>query len=124
MRNQLFLAVVAVLVVACNAPERPVVEKPETAAQRQVKVCTEEIKLGLNDPNSFELMSSEAIKVNDGTHRLQMKFTAKNEMGGRVRGEELCGFRSEESLELNPDDIANKMRAMGRSVEEARKKFR
>jgi hypothetical protein len=79
----------------------------ESAEQKQIRACVEDIKLGLNDPNSLEVVSTRTVKVSDGSHRLVLKFTAKNAMGGRVRGEEICGFKTEKDIELNPEDIMN-----------------
>lgn len=60
----------------------------ETTLDKQVKACVADVKLGLNDPNSIELLNTEEIVVEGGGHRVKLQYTAKNAMGGRVR----CGI--------------------------------
>ncbi len=91
----------------------------ESTEAKQVKACAEDVKLGLNDPNSLEILSTRAFKANDGTHRIELKFTAKNALGGRVRSEEICGFKTEKDVVLNPGDIFNKDREFARSLRDA-----
>lgn len=93
-----------------------VVESTET---KQIKACTEDVKSGLNDPSSLEILSTRAFKANDGTHRIELKFTAKNALGGRVRSEAICGFKTEKDVVLNPDDIFNQDRELARSLRDA-----
>ncbi|PPD52212.1 MAG: hypothetical protein CTY12_06885 [Methylotenera sp.] len=90
--------------------------EPESTEAKQIKVCIEDVKLSLNDPNSIEMISTKSINVDDGSHRIALEFTAKNAMGGRVRGRALCGFKTENDLALNPDDIWNKERNLSRSL--------
>lgn len=88
------------------------------AESMQIKACSEDVKLGLNDPNSLEVVSSRPFTVSDGTHRIDLTFTAKNAFGGRVRSSAVCGFLTEMDTTLNPEDLMNKMRALGRSLHE------
>ncbi|MDP2152856.1 MAG: hypothetical protein Q8J66_04275 [Methylotenera sp.] len=60
-----------------------------------------------------------AVKVKDGTHRIELKFTAKNALGGRVRSEAICGFKTEKDVVLNPNDIFNQDRELARSLRDA-----
>lgn len=91
----------------------------ESTEQKQLKACVAEIKLGLNDPNSLEVLATKWIEVSGGKgHRLQVSFTAKNKMGGRVRGAELCGFKTKTDIVLDPDDFINSTRALARSLQE------
>lgn len=90
----------------------------ESTESKQIKACAEDVKLGLNDPNSLEIVSTRAFKANDGSHRLELKFTAKNALGGRVRSEAICGFKTERDVELNPDDFMNRNRELSRKLRE------
>ena len=90
----------------------------ESTEQKQIRACVEDVKLGLNDPNSLEVVSTRTFKANDGSHRLELKITAKNAMGGRVRGEAICGFKTEKDVELNPEDFMNKTRKLSRDLRE------
>jgi hypothetical protein len=116
VKDLLTMITCGLLLVACNPADTP--------EQKQLKVCINEVKLGLNDPNSFELLSTKAIKVDDGTHRLKVEFTAKNAFGGRVRGEDICGFKSETSVVLNSDDTENMARTLARQLRAAGVKVR
>lgn len=91
---------------------------PETTLQKQVKSCVADVKLGLGDPNSLEVLGTEEIPLASGAHRIELKFTAKNAMGGRVRGEALCGFRDKNSTELSAEDMYNKNRTLARKLNE------
>ncbi len=86
--------------------------------QKQIRACVEDVKFGLNDPNSLEVVSTRAFKANDGSHRLELKITAKNALGGRVRGEAICGFKTEKDVELNPEDMMNRTRKLSRDLRE------
>jgi len=86
---------------------------------KQIRACAEDVKSGLNDPSSLEILSTRAFKANDGTHRIELKFTAKNALGGRVRSEAICGFKTEKDVVLNPDDIFNKHRELARTLRDA-----
>lgn len=90
----------------------------ESTESKQIKACVEDVKLGLNDPNSLEIISTRTFKANDGTHRLELQITAKNALGGRVRDEAICGFKTEKDVELNPDDIMNQTRKLSRKLRE------
>lgn len=109
MKNALGLLLVATLVSSCSYFE--------SLEKKRIRACTDEIKLGLNDPNSFEFLSSRPID-SEKVHRIELKFTAKNKMGGRVRGEEVCGFLSAESAEMDPKDYLNEIRSMARTMSE------
>lgn len=88
----------------------------ESTEKKQIRACVEDVKLGLNDPNSLEIVSTRTFTANDGSHRLELKITAKNASGGRVRGEAICGFKTEKDIELNPDDIMNRTRKLSRDL--------
>lgn len=90
----------------------------QSVESKQIKACAEDVKLGLNDPNSLEILSTRTFKANDGTHRLELKFTSLNTMGGRERGEAVCGFKTEKDTSLNPDDLMNNMRNTSRIARE------
>lgn len=91
----------------------------ESTETKQIKACSEDIKSILNDPNSFEFFSTRAFKVDDGTHRIELEFTAKNALGGRVRDKEICGFKTENDSVLNPDDMYNINRDSARNLRAA-----
>ncbi len=90
----------------------------QSTLDKQTKACVADVKLGLGDPESLEILTVEEIVVNGGGHRLKLKFTAKNSVGGRVRGEALCGFKDKSSTELYADDIWNRTRTMNRQLNE------
>lgn len=90
----------------------------QSVESKQIRACEDDVKLGLNDPNSLEILSSRTFKVDDGTYRLELKFTFKNTMGGRERSEAICGFKTEKDTKLNPDDMMNKIRDMSRNIRE------
>jgi hypothetical protein len=90
----------------------------ESTQEKQIKVCVADIQLGLEDPNSIEIISVEPIKLDNGWHRLLLKFTAKNIVGGRARDETICGFKSVNDVDLNPDDFMNKNRELTRGLRE------
>ncbi len=53
-----------------------------------MRKLTAEIKIRLNDPDSFEHIDTLITPVSaSGTHRVSMRFSAKNAFGGRVQGE-------------------------------------
>ena len=91
----------------------------QSVESKQIKACADDVKLGLNDPNSLEILSTSTFKADDGSHRLELKFTAMNPMGGRVSSEAICGFKTEKDTALNPDDMMNKMRNLSRIAREA-----
>ena len=90
----------------------------ESTLDKQVKACADDVKLGLGDPNSLEILSTEEINLDNGWYRVQLNYTAKNAMGGRVRGETICGFKEKESIELNPEDFMNQERKLARDLRE------
>lgn len=90
----------------------------ESTLDKQVNVCASDVKLGLGDPESLEIVSTEEIKLDNGWHRVQLNYTAKNAMGGRVRGETICGFKGKDFTELNPDDFMNQERELARKLRE------
>lgn len=83
--------------------------------KKQIDACVQDIKSGLNDPSSFELLSTKPVNLDNGTFRIVVEFTAKNKLGGRVRSQEICGFKSEKDISLNPDDFMNQQRDIKRS---------
>ncbi|WP_350601465.1 hypothetical protein [Pseudomonas sp. 65/3-MNA-CIBAN-0223] len=105
LRLRLFLTLLVVLSVqGCS--------KPETVFDKQVGVCVNDVKLGLGDPNSLDMVSSQGIDLANGWYRVKLDYTAKNAFGGRVRGETMCGFRGKDSIELNSEDVVNLERKM------------
>ena len=89
-------------------------DQPKSTFDKQVDICVEDIKLGLGDPNSLEITSTKEINLDNGWFRVKVDFTAKNAMGGRVRGSSICGFENKESLVLNDEDFMNKEREISR----------
>lgn len=110
IKNILPLASISLILLGCNIFE--------STEAKQIKTCVTDVKLGLNDPNSFELVSVEKINVDGGWYRLKLNFTAKNAMGGRVRGDTICGFKTAQDVDLNPDDFMNKSRELARQLNE------
>lgn len=82
--------------------------------KRQIRACAEDVKTILNDPGSLEILETEAFNATDGTPRIKLQYTAKNKLGGRVRDEAICGFKKEDPVVLNPDDIFNQDRFVAR----------
>lgn len=91
----------------------------ESIKEKQERVCAEEAKPALDDPQSLEVLSSETFKANDGTPRLKLSYTYKNRMGGRQRGETICGFTTEGGTELKQSDMYNQMNELTRKAREA-----
>jgi hypothetical protein len=96
------------LLVGCDALQ--------STESRQIKACADDVRSTLNDPGSMEILSTRAFKATDGTHRLELIFTAKNGVGGTVRSDAVCGFKTELDTELNPDDLFNKTRRVQRNL--------
>ncbi len=71
----------AILLAGCGGLERP---EPE-----QIKTCAEDVKSSLNDPSSFEIVSTKTFTANDGTRRIVLKFTAKG-LGGKAHSTAMC----------------------------------
>ncbi len=94
-----FITFCITLIVGCNLFE--------TTVDKQVKVCEAKVKISLEDPKSLEMLSKEGFDLDNGWYRLRLYFTAKNSMGGRVRGNTICGFINKNSTELNPEDFIN-----------------
>jgi len=82
----------------------------DSVTDKQIASCTKDIQIGLGDPNSFELVSFEEVNLDNGGYRLVLNYTAKNALGGRVRGSDICGFSNKTSIDLDPEDIMNKQR--------------
>lgn len=93
-------------------------DKPATIEGQQLQSCIDDIQLGLNDPNSLEVLSTRPIDLEGGGYRLALEFTAKNRAGGRVRQTALCGFESNSHVDLDPEDIHNRMRTLQRGLRE------
>jgi hypothetical protein len=104
LTNALFI-LSAVGMAGCNSTEK-----------KQINACVDSIKSGLNDPGSFELVSTKPVKLNDGAFRIVVEFTAKNALGGRIRKEEICGFASEKDTTLSSSDFMNQERDIKRSL--------
>ena len=104
----LLVTFVIALIAGCNPFE--------STFDKQVKSCREAVKLGLNDPESMEIVSTEGFDVENGWYRVELNFTAKNAMGGRVRGNTICGFISKDATELNPEDFMNQKRKLARDM--------
>jgi hypothetical protein len=102
----------ALLATLLSLPACSLVESAETT---QTKACVEDIKKGLNDPSSLEVLSKEVVPMDGGKRRIRVEFTAKNAVGGRVRATESCGFASEKAVTLDPEDFQNQMREMRRN---------
>lgn len=88
----------------------------QSTFDKQVSACKEDVKLGLGDPASLEIISSEGFSLDNGWYRVKLNFTAKNAMGGRVRGDTICGFKDKNTIELNPEDFMNKQRKLARDL--------
>ena len=88
----------------------------ESLESKQTTACIEDIKLGLNDPNSIELVSFDVINMDNGWRRISVQYTAKNALGGRVRGKDICGFSSKNETKLNSKDFMNENRKLARDL--------
>lgn len=77
---------------------------------KQLAACSADIKEGLNDPSSLEILSSKVLDEKEGSYRISVSYTSKNTSGGRERGSATCGFASKDSTELDPNDFQNKLR--------------
>lgn len=93
------------LLIGCTNREEEIKEK-------QAFSCIEDIKQGLNDPNSLELLSSVFLDEKPGSYRISVEYTAANHYGGKERSKATCGFISKDSTELDPNDFQNGMRSM------------
>lgn len=87
----------------------------ESTEDKQIKSCLNDIKLGFGDPNSLELISTKEIDMGNGAFRIRINFTAKNALGGRVRGDAVCGFKSKDDINLDPEDFMNQRREISRN---------
>ena len=115
-------AMTRVYVVASRASSTLAsVVKPEVVSieNRQLAACGDDIRLGLSDPSSFEVLTSQGHTSTDGKFHLAVKYTAKNKFGGRVRAETSCGFSDDKTVELDFDDAGNKNRNAVRRINEA-----
>ena len=110
-KNIIKYALTLLLIQGCDskAPE-------ESTLDKQVKACIEDVKLGLGDPESIVIVSKEGFDLDNGWFRIQLNFTAKNAMGGRVRGDTICGFKSKNDVVLNSEDFVNQERQINRSL--------
>jgi len=103
-----------------NNPEKQILKStPEkqilkSTLEKQIEVCENDVKLGLGDPNSLETISTRNWLYTDGTKIVELNFTAKNSMGGRVRGQTTCGFNDINSIELKSGHPSNVMREASR----------
>lgn len=77
---------------------------------QQIAACSADIKEGLNDPNSLEILSSEFLDEAEGSYRISISYTSKNTQGGRERGSATCGFVSKNATELDPNEYQNRIR--------------
>ena len=84
----------------------------ENTQTKQTKLCMEEEKIALNDPESIELVSAQPINLDNGWFRIKVDYTSKNEQGGRVRGSVICGFVSKNSTEFNSKDFMETSRQL------------
>lgn len=84
----------------------------ESTADKQLAACVSDVKQGLNDPASFEIVSKSGRERDDGTFLLIVEYTARNSFGGRVRSSASCGFKSREDVTLNSDDFQNRIRSI------------
>lgn len=90
----------------------------ESTLDKQTKMCIDDEKKILNDPNSLEILSTETFQMKDGedgNFRVQVFYTAKNLAGGRARGQTLCGFKNKDSLEFNGADLMERSRQINLS---------
>ena len=113
MINKLILVFFCLVVSGCNLFE--------SVESKQITECTENIKQGLNDPNSFEIISKSFVnRPEDGTrYLLIIEFTFKNSFGGRVRKSETCAFKTPNDVVLDKNDFQNRMREMKKNFEAA-----
>jgi len=88
----------------------------ESTFDKQVNACKEDVKLGLGDPGSLEITSTEGFDIKNGGYRIKLNFTAKNAMGGRVRGDAVCGFKNKNATELYSEDFMNEQRKLARDL--------
>jgi hypothetical protein len=86
-----------------------------TTQQKQVKACVEDLRRGLGDPSSLEVLTAEPIAMEKG-HRIKVEYTAKNAMGGRARSSAVCGFKTAADTSLDPDDYQNRIRGLARDL--------
>ena len=113
MKKSSFITLLFLLTIGCDSVT--------STFDKQIQACVDDIKLGLGDPNSFELLNTEGLSIDNGWFRVNIKYTAKNAQGGRVRGESLCGFKNKNDTQLNPEDFVNNEREVGRFLNKIRK---
>lgn len=87
----------------------------ETVENRQLRVCADDIRLALDNPDSFELLSSKHINLEKG-HRVSINYRAKNKQGQQVQREDSCGFLSATGTDLDSQDFFNLVRALYRAL--------
>lgn len=67
-----------------------------------MRKLTAEIKIRLNDPDSFEHIDTLITPVSaSGTHRVKTRYSAKNAFGGRVQGEATATVRNSDCVLSN-----------------------
>jgi hypothetical protein len=64
----------------------------------------------------MEVLSVKEIPLDNGGHAIQMDYTAKNAMGGRVRAETYCAFKDKQTVKLDEGNRVNQMRTMIRNL--------
>jgi hypothetical protein len=82
---------------------------------KQLEACINDVKKGLNDPSSLEVLDTDPHERTNGTYLLIMQYTAKNSYGGRVRASASCGFKTKNDTALNPDELQNQLREIQRN---------
>ncbi|MDR7097069.1 hypothetical protein [Hydrogenophaga laconesensis] len=111
--------VAAMVLQACKpSPPPPPPAPKETTLQKQTRACTDDVKLGLNDPASLEVVTVKEIPLDNGGIAIDLDYTAKNAMGGRVRGQTFCVFKEKQSVVLDEENRVNQVRKMMRTMNE------
>ena len=103
------IVIFSIIVIGCG----------KSTLDKQVAACSEDIKEGLNDPNSLEILSSKFLDERKGSYRISVSYTSKNTSGGRERDSATCGFVSKDSTELDPNDFQNELRKTSNSVKKS-----
>lgn len=109
MKVGIFLLATAAL-VGCK-PSEPV-------EVTQVRVCIEDIRLGLDNPNTFELLSANPDPVEKG-YRIRLTFNVTEGTRPPRKRVDVCGFKSATSTQLDPEDVSNQFRSAARGLKEA-----
>ncbi|MDP2102102.1 MAG: hypothetical protein Q8J59_05175 [Methylotenera sp.] len=98
----------SIAAVGCNKSDNPTTGNG--TLDQQIAACSADIKEGLNDPNSLEILSSKFLDEKEGSYRISVSYTSKNTQGGRERGSATCGFVSKNATQLDPNDFQNGIR--------------